>query len=66
LLQEQTGKERCVIAGGINESNVDELLLRYSPSIIDISSGVETEGKKDLEKIKTFMERVREYEQHCL
>lgn len=65
-LKVQAGKRECVIAGGINEANVDELLARYAPAIIDISSGVETDGEKDLIKIKSFLERVREHDKHCL
>lgn len=65
-LKEQTGEARCVIAGGIKEANVGELLLRYGPSVIDISSGVETDGEKDLAKIKSFLERVREYGTDCI
>lgn len=50
-----------IIAGGINVDNVAELIGRYRPSIIDLSSGVETDGEKDPNKIKSLMERVREY-----
>lgn len=50
-----------IIAGGINVDNVAELIGRYRPSVIDLSSGVETDGEKDPYKIKSLMERVREY-----
>lgn len=59
-LQKQVGSRTCVIAGGINEDNVGELLSRYAPAVIDVSSGVETDGEKDHEKIKSFLQRVRE------
>ncbi|WCK56087.1 phosphoribosylanthranilate isomerase [Aneurinibacillus sp. Ricciae_BoGa-3] len=48
-----------LVAGGINESNVAELLQKFGPDGVDISSGVETEGVKDLQKIAGFIERVR-------
>ncbi|QRN86594.1 phosphoribosylanthranilate isomerase [Clostridia bacterium] len=52
-------KERLVLAGGLNTSNVREAICALSPSVIDVSSGVETEGKKDDMKIRKFMEEVR-------
>jgi phosphoribosylanthranilate isomerase len=61
-LREQAKETICIIAGGINESNVGELLVDYQPQMIDISSGVETDGEKDREKIRRFMQRVRAYD----
>lgn len=52
----------CFIAGGINPENVDEI-LKYNPDGIDISSGIETSGRKDKEKIIRLEERLIEYEQ---
>jgi phosphoribosylanthranilate isomerase len=43
----------CLIAGGINSSNVKEL-LSFKPDGIDLSGGIETDGKKCIEKIKEF------------
>lgn len=54
----------AVIAGGITPDNVAELISRYAPAMIDLSSGVETEGRKDPAKIKKLMRRVREHEQY--
>lgn len=47
------------LAGGINENNVIPLLRRFAPYGIDVSSGVETWGCKDPEKIKLIIRRVR-------
>jgi len=47
------------VAGGLQPDNVSELLVQYSPGGVDVSSGVETEGHKDVEKIKRFVERVK-------
>ncbi|WP_274651637.1 phosphoribosylanthranilate isomerase [Paenibacillus humicola] len=46
-------------AGGLHPGNVGELLERYAPSGVDVSSGVETDGAKDMEKIRKFVERVK-------
>jgi len=48
------------VAGGLHEGNVQELLRTYAPSGIDVSSGVETDGRKDIEKIRLFVRRVME------
>ncbi|WP_028610540.1 phosphoribosylanthranilate isomerase [Paenibacillus harenae] len=47
-------------AGGLHEGNVQELLRSYSPGGIDVSSGVETNGRKDIDKIRLFVRRVME------
>lgn len=47
------------LAGGIHPGNVREALA-YRPYAIDTSSGVETDGKKDPEKIRKIIEIVRE------
>ena len=47
------------IAGGLNEDNVEEAIQHFSPFAVDISSGVETDGQKDHEKIRRFIERVK-------
>jgi len=48
------------VAGGLHEGNVQELLKTYAPNGIDVSSGVETDGRKDIEKIRLFVRRVME------
>ena len=47
------------IAGGINEDNVEEAIQHFSPFAVDVSSGVESNGQKDHEKIRRFIERVK-------
>ncbi len=48
------------IAGGLNADNVRLLLEQYAVDGVDVSSGVETNGRKDSEKIHLFVKRVRE------
>ena len=47
------------IAGGRNEDNVVKAIQHFTPYAVDVSSGVETDGQKDHEKIRRFIESVK-------
>lgn len=48
------------LAGGINPTNIVDIVEKYSPLLIDISSGVEEcPGKKDHTKIKTIFDSLK-------
>ncbi|SER44140.1 tryptophan synthase subunit beta [Salipaludibacillus aurantiacus] len=47
----------CLIAGGVNTDNIYKLLA-YKPSGIDVSSGIETDGKKDERKMSEMKKAV--------
>jgi phosphoribosylanthranilate isomerase len=53
------GGLKLFVAGGLHPGNVGELLASYAPDGVDVSSGVETDGAKDKEKIAAFVERVK-------
>lgn len=53
---------KFVLAGGLNESNVQEGMKLFSPDVVDVSSGVEGENGKDKTKINNFARKVRNYE----
>lgn len=47
------------LAGGLSPENVKEAIECFHPYAVDVSSGVETDGYKDYEKMKAFMDAVR-------
>ncbi len=48
-----------VIAGGINICNAEEVIEKFNPYALDISSGVESDKKKDFDKIKQIITKIR-------
>lgn len=48
------------IAGGITAENIGEIIEKTRPFGVDISSGIETDGYKDLQKMKKIMSILRE------
>ncbi len=55
-------QRKFVLAGGLNESNVQEGMKLFSPDVVDVSSGVEGENGKDKTKINNFVRKVKDYE----
>lgn len=47
------------LAGGLNPQNVTEAIRQLHPYAVDVSSGIETDGSKDREKIAAFVTAVR-------
>lgn len=48
-----------MLAGGLTADNVSEGIRIFEPDIVDVSSGVENETGKDEEKIRRFVEQVK-------
>ena len=56
LLKDQKIQQDFFIAGGLTVDNVHQARETFQPYALDVSSGVETDGRKDIEKIKAFIE----------
>jgi len=62
ILAERTFKKPWMLSGGLNSENVADALSVLKPDAVDVSSGVESaRGTKDPEKIKSFLNAVRNF-----
>ena len=53
-------KRSYFLAGGLSPENVKEAIDEINPFAVDVSSGIETEKKKDPDKMIKFVKTVRE------
>ena len=54
-----TTPKKLGIAGGVNAENVSSMIERYAPDMIDVSSSIERDGKKDPAFVRQFLEAAR-------
>lgn len=60
LVQDMKKSNLFIAAGGLHGGNVREAIEIMKPHVVDVSSGVEENGIKCFEKMKDFIEKVRE------
>lgn len=60
LLDYNDPSGKWMLAGGLNNKNVEEAISKLNPPALDISSGVELKhGKKDPDKVRDFLYLVK-------
>ncbi|HDN86280.1 MAG: N-(5'-phosphoribosyl)anthranilate isomerase [Candidatus Omnitrophota bacterium] len=58
-----TSKISLILSGGLNPRNIEDILKIIRPYAVDVASGVESiVGKKDMEKVREFIKKVKLYE----
>ena len=60
LADQAIPREKIILAGGLNENNVVEAIEKVQPAVVDVSSGVETDGEKDHKKIAAFIKQAKQ------
>lgn len=53
------GRPKLILAGGLKVENVDEAIRQALPGGVDVSSGVELNGEKAVDKIYDFVDMVK-------
>lgn len=59
LARQRSINRPLIVAGGLNPENVKEAIAVLRPYAVDVSGGVESFGKKDIKKIRLFIQRAK-------
>jgi phosphoribosylanthranilate isomerase len=59
LAKEAAERFPIMVAGGLTPENVGQLIAEVNPWGVDVSSGVETDGRKDVLKIERFIRKAK-------
>ena len=59
VVKELNLSKKFLLAGGLNPENVNDAIRVSHPWAVDVSTGVETDGDKDPQKIRSFADAVK-------
>lgn len=59
IARDLSPKYDFLLAGGLSPANVEDAIITAKPWGVDVSSGIETDGVKDTDKIISFIDQVR-------
>ncbi|WHX38921.1 phosphoribosylanthranilate isomerase [Mesobacillus sp. AQ2] len=51
--------KNIILAGGLDPGNISKAISKVNPMMVDVSSGVETNGEKDFAKIQEFINNAK-------
>lgn len=55
-----TAKTKLFYAGGLTPDNVAGIIKKVKPFAVDVASGIETDDKQDINKIRSFIKNAKE------
>ena len=53
-------ERQVIVGGGLTPQNVSNCVRTIRPFGVDVRSGIETDGRKDLSKMRAFVQAVKE------
>lgn len=54
-----SNKHKLFLSGGLTPGNIKGIVEKVKPFVVDVASGVETDGKKDIAKIREFIKNAK-------